>query len=222
MENENILVQFLVAGISGGIIVLLVYLGKKAENIHLWGKRKELVKLESELNNSPLKENLNNELLRKSSKKIKGEIIHLANRIKGFIKKNYKIILIIIGIIFVFYWIQIRPSIIKINCYDEAVKISIEEMRIEKSKPFLYDRDNWKNYKTKDLSYESFLESKGRIFKDLFINNSLSKNTFEENIKNGTEPAYIKENLERISKENDFYDEDYDKYYKRCLEKKGF
>lgn len=35
MGNEDLLVQFLVAGISGGIIVLLVYLGKKAENVNI-------------------------------------------------------------------------------------------------------------------------------------------------------------------------------------------
>lgn len=35
MENNNLLVQFLVAGISGGIIVLLIYLGRKLQNVNI-------------------------------------------------------------------------------------------------------------------------------------------------------------------------------------------
>lgn len=44
MGNEDLLVQFLVAGISGGIIVLLVYLGKKAEKVNIkLGKKSGII-----------------------------------------------------------------------------------------------------------------------------------------------------------------------------------
>lgn len=44
MEKENALIQFLVAGISGGIIVLLVYLAKKAEKVNIkLGKKSGII-----------------------------------------------------------------------------------------------------------------------------------------------------------------------------------
>lgn len=64
--------------------------------------------------------NLSSELNNTDKKTPKGKVIlgqkERLDTIIRFIKKNYKIILIIVLIVFVFYWWELRPSHIKSEC----------------------------------------------------------------------------------------------------------
>jgi hypothetical protein len=128
------------------------------------------------------------------------------------ISKNFWLILTgILIITFMFYWQQIRPVIAKKNCYKDSVIKAIKIFREEKLKPFLYDREHWKDYKKPNTS-NSFWA---------ILGSEKTKPAFEENIKTNTEPLYIQENLDQINQKDTFYDEDYLKYYKQCLQSKG-
>lgn len=123
------------------------------------------------------------------------------------------IILIVLIISGAFYWSEIRPNMDKRYCYNEARKKAIEKSREEKAKPYLYDRENWKNYKT----YSS-ANNPNSSFWEPSLN---SMPTFSNNLSTGIEPTYIQENLDRIAKEEEASKDDYDLYYKMCLQSKG-
>jgi hypothetical protein len=106
------------------------------------------------------------------------------NKIIQYVKDNYKVILFILCVVGIFYWYEIRPSIIRSGCYNQAKDQAIEKGKTEDSATYLFDREHW-------------------------------------DPKNGPEPAYINEHLTIISKNNSFNSNDYNTYYKWCLESKG-
>lgn len=137
---------------------------------------------------------------------------------------NWKFfILLIVVIIGSFYWVSARPVLAKRSCYKKATEIAIKKQRDDDSAPYLYDRNNWKNYKT--FSNNSNLNSNSSSSSGFFdfsrLNAGTWNPTFEENLKSGTEPSYIQENLDKIAKETTFNQEDYEDYYKLCLQSKG-
>ena len=146
--------------------------------------------------------------------------MHKLNSIKKYIQNPKLVAGLILSllVIFGFYWSEVRPILAKKSCYNSAAETAIKKKREEKASPYLYDRKNWKNYTT----------TTGGLF-DIPTNGGLfnwgtsghSKPAFEDNLKTGLEPAYIQENLDRIAKENDFYQDDYNGYYKLCLQSKG-
>ena len=136
-------------------------------------------------------------------------------KVRNIKSKTWLIIAVVFIIIFMFYWQEVRPNLAKRSCYNQAINKAVGVMRAEKSEPYLYDREHWKGYKT-------YINRCG--FFDITCdqnNQGPIQFTFEENLQTGKEPAYIQENLDKIKKEKDFYDDDYNKYYKRCLQSKG-
>lgn len=145
---------------------------------------------------------------------MKKYLITFSSHIRKISSKIWVILGIIIVIIFMFFWEEIRPVIAKTNCYKDARIQAINLTQKDKSEPFLYDRQNWINYK----KYTS-----GNFWGTGWYSPRVetSEPAFEDNIKTGIEPSYIQEHLDEIKKENDFSDTYYDKFYKRCLQSKG-
>ena len=134
------------------------------------------------------------------------------SKIKKIDTKTRLILVVAFVTTLVFYWQEVRPVIARSSCYEQAIKKARDIVKEQDSEPYLYDREHWRTYET----YENHCG----IF-DIGCNNGPAQFTFEDNIKSGIEPSYIQENLDRISKQTNYNEEDYTWYYKVCLQSKG-
>ena len=79
----------------------------------------------------------------------------------------------------------------------------------------------WFQFRPSIIKSNCYTEAKEKAIEKTKTDESATYLFDRNHWKNGPEPAYIQEHLDIIAKETDFYVDDYNIYYKLCLQSKG-